>query len=67
MENKKHNNVFGQDNILDKLTDLLSEGGMTKSGIYNHLSEIYSLGFTNGISEFKRKSIKKLKNISDEK
>lgn len=61
MKHDKHPNVFGPDQTLDQLIDYFAEAGHTRSGIYNRLSEIYSLGFSHGFNEFKRKSIKMLK------
>lgn len=61
MKHDKNPNVFGPGLILDQLTDYFDKGGHTRSGIYNRLSEIYSLGFSHGLNEFKRKSIKMLK------
>lgn len=66
MKHDKHPNVFGPDRTLDQLIDYFAEGGHTQSGIYNRLSEIYSLGFKHGFEESKRKINKKIRKITDE-
>lgn len=64
MKHKKHPDIFGPGKKLDQLTDYFDEGGHTRSGIYNQLSDIYSSGFKHGFEECKRKSIKALKKIT---